>query len=70
MEITSGTLLEVVTASGERVHMRALGGPMKGRDFPVVWVCTEREYVDAHATGSQPEGIPWPLDAVRPLETA
>ena len=70
MEITSGTLLEVITASGEQAHMRALGGPMKGRDFPVVWVCTEREYAEAQATGKAAEGIPWPLDAVRPLETA
>lgn len=68
MEIETGTLLEVVTASGERAHMRALGAPVRGRDFPVVWVCTEEEYEAAQAHGERSAGIPWPLDAVRPLE--
>ena len=60
MAITDGSPLEAVTASGELVQMRATGAPVRGHDFPVVWVCTEREYNRGGA-----EGIPWPLDAVR-----
>lgn len=68
MEIEAGTLLEVITASGESAHMRALGAPVRGRDFPVVWVCTEEEYTAARLHDERSAGIPWPLDAVRPLE--
>ncbi len=60
MAITDGTPLEAVTASGELVRMRAVGAPVRGRDFPVVWVCTEQEYNRGGA-----KVIPWPLDAVR-----
>jgi hypothetical protein len=43
--------------------MRALSAPEKGRDFPVVWVCTEADY-DAAMAGDTSVRIPWPLDAV------
>ena len=68
MEIYPGMILEVRTATDETVAMRALRKPEQGRDFPVVWVCTEREYVRAEQAGDDPHGIPWPLDAVRVLE--
>lgn len=45
--------------------MRAIGVPVRGRDFPVVWVCTEEEYEQALAAGEEPSGLPWPLDAVK-----
>ena len=67
MTITVGTVLEATTASGAVVRMRALGEPLQGRDFPVVWVCTEGEY---EADGPEAEGIPWPLDAIVVLEPA
>lgn len=69
MTIDSGALLEARTASGSCVTMRAIGPPVKGRDFPVVWVCTEEEYERASEAGDEPDGIPWPLDAVRILAT-
>jgi hypothetical protein len=70
MAIQSGVLLEVRTASGERVPMRALGSPKRGRDFPVVWVCTEQEYQRAQSAHDEADGIPWPLDAVTEMEPA
>ena len=68
MEITAGVTLEVTTASGARVKMRALGAPTQGHDFLVVWVCTEHEYERAQAEGDEPDGLPWPLNAVRLVE--
>ncbi len=47
--------------------MRALGRPIQGRDFPVVWVCTDNEWERANAAGDDPDGLPWPLDAVHQL---
>ncbi len=65
MDIQAGTLLECETADGTYAVMRALGPPEQGRDFRVVWVCTPGEY---DSSGTQPEGVPWPLSAVRVLE--
>ena len=64
MAIEPGTLLEATTATGDTVLLRAIHRPEKGRDFPVVWVCTQEEYERAQASGDEPDGIPWPLDAV------
>jgi hypothetical protein len=64
MSIEPGTLVEATTASGTKVLMRAVGSPTRGRDFPVVWVCTEQEYERAHAEGDEPDALPWPLDAL------
>jgi len=50
--------------------MRALGRPQRGRDFPVLWVCTEDEYALASETDHEADGLPWPLDAVSELEHA
>ena len=47
--------------------MRATGSPTRGRDFPVVWVCTEQEYEQAQVSGQPVAGMPWPLDAVKEL---
>lgn len=67
MAIKTGTLLDAVTASGAHVRMRAIGAPTDGFDFPVVWVCTEREYERARGAGEDPHGLPWPLNAVAEL---
>jgi len=67
MTIEAGTLLEVTTASGGTARMRATGSPTRGRDFPVVWVCTEQEYEQAQVSGQPVAGMPWPLDAVKEL---
>jgi hypothetical protein len=64
MAIEAGTVLEATTASGDTVLLRSIGEPTRGRDFPVVWVCTEEEYQRAQAEGDDPDAIPWPLTAV------
>ncbi len=61
--IGAGTAVEVTTATGEQVRMRALGRPVRGRDFPVLWICTEEEY-ELVGRGAVVKGVPWPLDAV------
>jgi hypothetical protein len=67
MTIERGSEIEVRTASGQRLPMRALGKPTRGRDFPVVWVCTEEEFQRSARAGDDADGIPWPLDAVGEL---
>jgi hypothetical protein len=68
MGITAGTDLEATTASGRVVAMRALGEPVRGRDFAVVWVSTHEECERAERDGDEPAAVPWPLDAVRERE--
>lgn len=70
MAIELGARVEVTTALGERVQMRALGGPEKGHDFEVVWVTTEADYEAAEESGAEPDGIPWPVESVRVLDLA
>ncbi len=70
MAINSGDAVDVTTAGGQVVRMRALGHPIKGRDFPVLWVCTEAEWTRAHADGDEPDVTPWPLDSVTELAPA
>jgi hypothetical protein len=70
MDIARGTLLQVETASGDLATMRALGPPQQGRDFRVVWVCTEAEFIRAEQVGEEPHGLPWPYSAVRAVMAA
>jgi hypothetical protein len=69
MAITSGMVLKVTTAGGAQILMRALSGPEKGRDFPIVWVCTEEDF-EAASNGDESVKIPWPLDAIAEAVTA
>lgn len=65
---------------GERVRTRdfwaewseqvALTGIEMGHDFKVVWVCSPAEWDEAHATGREPEGVPWPAEDVTEVERA
>lgn len=69
MAINAGDHIRARTAAGTTVQLRAVGSPMRGRDFPVVWVCTEDEWNRSQATGVEPDSLPWPLDAVlEPLQ--
>ncbi len=68
MSIDRGTHLESLTAAGERIVLVALGPARKGRDIPVVPVCTVEEYDEAQAVGNEPEGFLWPLNAVQVLQ--
>jgi hypothetical protein len=61
MAIEFGTDVEVIDAFGERVRMKALGPPGPGRDFTVVMVCTEDEWL---AGVGEEESIPWPAEYV------
>lgn len=67
MKIQPGDLVDATTASGTIIRMRAIGKPMQGHDFPIVWLCTEAEWNRAVSANDDPDGIPWPLDAVREL---
>jgi hypothetical protein len=68
--ISVGDRVEVTTADDEKMIMRALGAPTQGRDFPVLWVSTEDEYERAQRDGDEPDGLPWPLSALRELQSA
>lgn len=68
MAIGRGSRVEVTTALGERVVMRALSGPQPGMDFEVIWVATEDEYQAAAREGRDADGLPWPTEAVSVLE--
>jgi hypothetical protein len=70
MEIVRGSLLQVETASGNLVTMRALGPPQQGRDFRVVWVCTEEEFGRAQRAREEPKGLPWPYTAIHAVLSA
>jgi len=65
MTIEPGMVLEAKTAGGEEIQVRALGRPIKGHDFPIVWVCTEDEFQRSQESDTEADGIPWPLDAIR-----
>jgi len=64
MDIERGQLVEVETASGERVTMRALGDRTAGVDFPIVRVCTPDDWDQGNGDDL---GIPWPARNVHIL---
>jgi hypothetical protein len=66
MSPSPGTRVRAETAFGDTVTMVAVSGPTAGRDFPIVWVCTEDEFERATADGSEPERVAWPLSALEP----
>lgn len=68
MAITPAAVVEVTTATDDVLLMRALSGPVQGRDFPIVWVCTEDEFARAQAAHEDPHRIPWPVNAVKELQ--
>lgn len=63
--IQHGDLVIAVDAAGEELPRRALGGPVDGVSFVVVWVCREEEWHAAQREGRQPDGVPWPVEDVR-----
>jgi hypothetical protein len=69
MAICVGDRVEVTTADGESLVMRAIRTPEQGRDFPVLWVCTEAEYERAERDSDEPDGLPWPMTALREMQT-
>jgi hypothetical protein len=64
--INPGDLVLATTAFGENVRMRAVRHPEAGRDFPVIWLATEDDFEEGGADSAR--AIPWPLEAVAPLQ--
>ena len=64
--IQPGMAVTVRTAEGETLPKLALTAPMMGDDFAVVWVARPEEWDAAQSEGREPQGIPWPVDEVRP----
>jgi len=65
MSIERGQHVVVVDAFGAELSRIALGEPVLGEDFPVVWVCRPEVWEQAQREGHDPEGVPWPLEDVR-----
>ena len=63
--IARGDLVVAVDAAGADLPRRALGGPILGANFLVVWVCREEEWHAAQREGREPDGVPWPAEDVR-----
>jgi hypothetical protein len=59
-----GDVVTAITASGTRVPMRVLDGPVMGRDFLVYNVCTEADWWLADSSGDEPWSIPWPCESI------
>lgn len=68
--IERGDLVVAVDAEGEELPRRALSGPVNGANFEVVWVCREEEWHAALREGREPDGVPWPVEDVRPRVAA
>jgi hypothetical protein len=65
-DLERGDLVIAIDAAGKALPRRALGGPVKGDNFLVVWVCREEEWHAAQREGREPDGVPWPVEDVRP----
>jgi hypothetical protein len=68
--IVPGVVVQATTASGSVVPMRATSMAMRGKDFPVVWVCTEEDWQVANEAGIEPDSLPWPLTALAVADPA
>lgn len=64
--IERGDLVLAIDAAGEELPRRALGGPVQGANFLVIWVCREEEWHAAQREGREADGVPWPVEDVRP----
>jgi hypothetical protein len=69
-EIQYGDLVVAIDAAGKGLPRRALGGPVKGVSFMVIWVCREEEWHAAQREGRQPDGVPWPVEDVHLKQAA
>lgn len=65
--IRPGATVEVVTALGEKVRMKALSEVVRGKDFLIVYVCDESAWAEREPAGREIEGIPWPAEDVELL---
>jgi hypothetical protein len=65
-----GACVTVETADHRRLPFRAVTAVVDGHDFPVVWVCSEKEWAAANSEGREPQALPWPVEAVELRENA
>jgi hypothetical protein len=67
--IQQGSKIEVTDALGRTFAKRAVSAVERGGRFPVVWACSEDEWVSAEQEGREPEPepFPWPARTVRIL---
>ena len=74
METTVASLPDI--KPGDIVSALSTTGPLKrvavttvvrGRSFPVVWVCAEEEWAMANQENREPDAVPWPAEDVQPL---
>jgi len=70
MPIDAGQHVVVTDAFGRELERVAIGGPERGADFPVIWVCRHEEWKSAREEGREPAGVPWPVEDVRAIQTA
>ena len=70
MAISAGDRVLVETADGLELDRRATSSVERGRDFLVIWVCTEAEWAKAHLDGETPQAVPWPVEHVKALDEA
>jgi hypothetical protein len=67
MAVAAGDRVTARSWAGE-FERRAITGVVKGRDFPVVWICTSEEWEAAKAEHREPVGLPWPAEDVAEAE--
>lgn len=65
--IQYGTPVEILTAYGDHMLMRALDKPVRPGKFPVVLICSEEEFERSEREGTEPDSQYWPLEDLRPL---
>lgn len=65
MSISKGDAVIVRTAYGSQVPMVAMSGIERGRDFPIIWVCTPEDFArDGFERNAN--WRPWPTEDVQP----
>jgi hypothetical protein len=67
--IQPGVKVHAQARDGQLLERTAMTGVIDGDDFPVVWVCRDEEWDVSQREGREPEGLPWPVDSVRVLES-
>lgn len=63
-DIKIGDIVSVLSTTGP-LRRVAVTGVVRGRRFPVVWVCAEKEWEIASRLGREPDAVPWPAEDVR-----
>ena len=69
-KITRGAPVLARDVTGRMLPKRALGEPVDGATFKVVWVCREEEWIEAERDGREPDAVPWPVEDVQLADSA